>query len=393
LTREEAALTHRELTDRLRHDLGWDTVWLHMLFLAYSLQTPEGQAAAVGRPLVYRALGLDRRTDLTRAEKDARCDEELRRLGSLGLTILRAQLNGQELDYHKRSTVVWQLAKDEYGQARFEPDGAGFVKKWEEWQILVQPGAWAPTFLYRDPLRQFGYITPEMFNIDRRRAPWGVALAVLLAFEARFELQPWLRIPNRKIIEFAGGNPQPTDRVERLGTTERLQHAIAEQPKWGWTPDYREWPDYLRPDLDADRADRPGDGTEATPRRRPRGYFEQLVGVATWFKVPTTIYTLNRQAAPTGARRLGKPPAKPAPAPGERPAHDTPPDAPPMAAGGLREIRRRLGLSQTALGERLGVSGAMVSFMEQGKRRIPPEVVARLRAVTAALTDGTSSGN
>lgn len=42
----------------------------------------------------------------------------------------------------------------------------------------------------------------------------------------------------------------------------------------------------------------------------------------------------------------------------------------------LADLRRRAGLTQTALGQRLGVSAAVVSHWEQGKRSVPSELAA-----------------
>ena len=137
---------------------------------------------------------------------------------------------------------------------------------------------------------------------------------------------------------------------------------------------------------------RTGPTASTTAPRRPRGggpgYFEGAGDVAMWFKVPAPIYELNRQASPAGARALETRGAKRLRHPHRRVPTD---DA--MTASDLRELRQRLELSQTALAERLGLSGAMVSFMEQGKRLIPPETAARLQTLagTAGLNNGAPS--
>jgi AcrR family transcriptional regulator len=115
---EEAinTLAQKELALQILRDLGPDTAWLHMLLLAYAVETRRGERFVTPREVIYRILGLDKRSDLDRGEKDARCFDEIDHLRRLGINIMRLELNGKELTYGRRMGPIWELAWEEYGQ-------------------------------------------------------------------------------------------------------------------------------------------------------------------------------------------------------------------------------------------------------------------------------------
>ena len=51
----------------------------------------------------------------------------------------------------------------------------------------------------------------------------------------------------------------------------------------------------------------------------------------------------------------------------------------------ILQIRKRLGLSQVAFGEAIGVSQGNVSHYEQGRQEVPPDVARRVIAAAEAL--------
>lgn len=52
----------------------------------------------------------------------------------------------------------------------------------------------------------------------------------------------------------------------------------------------------------------------------------------------------------------------------------------------IHQIRKRLGLTQEAFGEAIGVSQGNVSHYEQGRQEVPPDVARRV--ISAAETAG-----
>lgn len=48
----------------------------------------------------------------------------------------------------------------------------------------------------------------------------------------------------------------------------------------------------------------------------------------------------------------------------------------------IRKLRREMGLSQEELGTKLGVSGSFVGYLENGKKRINPNLLKKVSKVT-----------
>jgi hypothetical protein len=212
---EEFALAHKELAHAILRDLGPDTAWLHMALLAYAAQTPQGETFVIPREVVYRVLGLDKRTDLKRGGedldeyrgKDRRCLEQVQNLLCLGVSITFMQLDGRQLNYSREIGRLWDITLHEYGQAYLTPETVGrWTRRFQEWQLRGKPGSlWADPFLYGEPMRQIGVMAQAMIeNIDRRKAPLGAGLAVQLVFQSRFSSDEIVWIRNRDILAFVG---------------------------------------------------------------------------------------------------------------------------------------------------------------------------------------------
>lgn len=385
---ETVILAQKELAYEMLRSMGPDTVWLHMLLLAYTARVQKGEKCVIPRQAVYKALGLEHRTDLTRREKDQRCFEEIRRLQSIGLSILQLRLNGKDVSYERRRGYMWHLATREFGQVRLEEERGRFVQRFEDWQLLAAPGHWADLFLFGEPLRQVGWLAQDMFEkIDRRRSTWAIALAVMLTFYGRFDPKARISLTMAQIIEFAGGDLAPTDRGARYEIRMQVLNAIAEQEKWGWTVDRSDWPDWLRrkTDMDLDKADEmvTGDGSEAAPgsARIPAGSWDIFLAVTTHFEPPQELQALNMRAA--GIKAL--PPGTPQQKTGPKGKSTSKPKAHRFKASDLRELRLRMNMTQDQMAEYLGVSQNMVSLMERGKRAISAEVQKRLAILAGEL--------
>lgn len=386
--RSEDAVAQAELAEALLRDIGRDTVWLHMCLLVYAAHGDPGERAAIPRQVVYRVLNLDGRTDLTRREKDQRCLEEISRLQSLGVSIMRLYWRGrdmaQELNWHRRTGPLWFLTVDEFGQAFFEPDkrdGQRLTKRWQDWQLLARPGEWESVFLDRESLRQFGYLPKTLFtDVDRQRAPLAVDLAIQLAFKHRIAPEPIVWLSLKEIIEFGGGVAVPETGSGRRTVRTKVFNAIDEMRVLGWHVDYSRLPAWLRPDLDADRADglaREGsDGSEAAVSRGPHNGWAQAIDAEAGFIAPEVVATVHQHLAPpsTGGRRRKRPAT---PLPVERVAEV----APTLAPAELRALRLGLGFTQQQLAQHLGLSRVAVTLMEQGQRAIRPDTAARAVAL------------
>lgn len=372
--REEVMLAQKELAYEILRAMGPDTAWLHMLLLAYCAQAEKGKECIIPRAVIYQALGLDQRDDLTRQQKDERCRQALWPLQSLGLSLVHWSLKGTAMDYERRTSYLWNITIREYGQARLEMEGGKWGKRRHDWQIVVAPGGWANLCLFGEPMRAVGYMAREMFEkLDRRSAPWGAPLAMMLTFHARFARNGAMRVTNREVIEFAGGESYPDDRKRRYEVRQRVIDAIEEQRKWGWLPDYSAWPDYLRPHLDVAGSRDSG----RTARRLPRGYWDAFLQARTSFVLPVELQRLNRQAA---GIRLSQPEPKPTTL-----ATTSPSRVDAFVATDIRKLRMHAGMTQAQLAKCLGVSRSMLAMMELGRRAVAGSTRARLSSLGSAL--------
>lgn len=363
-----------ELAERILSDLGADAAALHRAISAWVALVPEGRDAVIDREQVYAVLGLDARTDLSRAEKDRRCWAAIRQLQHIGLAVVHLTFHGKAVQYDTLLDRMWDIAIRGYGQRRLpvadDGDQPTPVEEYDEWQLLVRPGRWGQRWVW-GPMRQVGYMPrAALADPDRARWPWSLALESLLVHRARVSGADRVRVSVREIIEAVGADPSP-DRRRQGAMRQQVLAAIESVAEHGWTPDYSEWPPYLRPDAGLDAADRAvlhGDGAGAAPSRMPRGWWDEFLGANIWFRVPEDVVAANQ-----AARRA--PPSTSRPDSRQRQPQDD------LSPEDLRRVRERHGWSQAQLAAMLGISQSMLSRMEAGTRRIPRQVAEALRRV------------
>lgn len=379
---ETAPLAHKELAFEILKSMGVDTVWLHIALLAYAIEIGNNKAFVIPGERLHALFGLNRRKDLTAAEKDCYCLRQVEILQRLGIAILRLEVNGQQVQYRQSIGTMWDLAFEEHGQRFLTPQvfqdrERRWVRKYNCWQLIGRPGvAWAGLFLYNEdpqlkPIRQFGAMARDMLEkIDRHRAPLAAALAIMLTFFSRFGGKARIPITNRQILEFSGENLNPSNRDQKRKIKNRLLNAIEEQRRWGWTPNYEEWPPELRPDLAVARADRITDGSEATPTNLPRGYWEQLLRCTTSFQPPPEILEENS--------RLTKQLKHKAPIPASLLVTSY--------AADFKQCLERLqmlGFSQSQVASTLKVSQSMISRWYSGERKVAKHHLQSVQALLA----------
>jgi DNA-binding transcriptional regulator YiaG len=387
-TEEDITIAHKELAWKILKDMGADTAWLHMLLLSYAVDSTRREDRSkrfvIPREEIYHCLGLDKRSDLSRTEKDLRALAEIKKLRHLGLQIdylqwagkktIRRKGHKQEVDvynFDRRIGALWEISLHQFGQAYKAQDKDGnIVTLWTDWQLVGSEGMWGNVFLHGDKsLRQFGYIAREMLEkVDRYRCPWGAALAVMLTFQARFNPFGQVEATNREIISFAGGEEYPTDFRRRYDIKQQVLNAIEEQRKWGLEPDYSLWPKYLQPGEDANIL-------EEDPGRLPPRYWDDFLKCKTIFRPvkdsqAEAVVQANRQVKhlpePTIAKALPKPQKA-------------------WTGSAIKELRRKLGFTQKQLAAYLGVSSMLVSHLETGRRRPNPQLKRKLAQLDKEL--------
>lgn len=391
---EAAPLAHKELAFEILKNMGVDTVWLHIALLAYAIEVSNHKAFVIPGERIRRLFGLNRRKDLTMAEKDCYCLRQLEILQRLGVAILRLEINGQRVQYRQSIGTMWDLAFVEHGQRyltaqTFQDGDRHWVRNYTDWQLTGRPGVvWANLFLYNEdpqlkPIRQFGVMAREMLEkIDRNRAPLAAALAIMLTFFSRFGGKARIPITNRQILEFSGENTAPTNRDQKRKIKNRLLNAIEEQRRWGWVPQYDEWPAELRPDLAVNQADQimKGDGSEAIPVNLPRGYWEQLLHCTTSFLPPPEILAANQRFA----KQL----------PSAKPLTEASIGGGNSVTADFNECLRHLqllGASQSKVAQHLNVSQSMISRWSSGERKIAKHYLKSIQDLLAKSDPGIKS--
>jgi len=380
-TPDEITIAHKELATQILKEIGPDTAWLHMLCSAYAMSTErvgEGKYIVIPREEVYRCLGLNKRTDLTRWQKDEKAFAEIGRLSAIGLKIQRLRPAGTKkwrgqtvnvADYSQVLTRLWKIDVHKFGQVYLHFDEEDKpITYYEDWQLVVKEGLWGELFLQEPGAKQFGYLAREMLEkIDRHNCPLGAALAVLLTFKTRFNPGEPLEISVREIIEFGGEDTNPMSRDARYTLKNQVINAIEEQRKWGWNPDYSQWPAELRPGGDADAADDIERHPEkAAPRSMPRGYWDDFLkckvvfrpayGVSAESQAAALIFEATKQVRLLGSKALPQP--KPKKVQSEK----------TWTGSEVKALRKKLGWTQAKLASYLGVTQAFVSMLEKDKR-------------------------
>lgn len=353
---------------------------LHHLLLTYIGQLDGLGRAVIPDTAVYRALGLDARTDLTRDQKDAICWDTINGLKALGVTIRHLQIRGRTANFSQDITMLWFMSTRQYGQMQAVDDHGTLIPKFQRWQLIVRPGEWAEPFLTNGPdsVRHIGYTTEAIFDVNRSY-PWAVALAHHLNFMLRIQPTAQVKVAVHTILEL-DGTPMPgaEDRKLQHEYTERLIRASEQQRTWGWTPVYESWPTYLIPGGDADKADEIGDGSRAAPRsRRPRGYWRRLISLNILFRPPADLLAANLQTkgpalTPQSNTNKKLPAAQP-----QSTAATT------FTGADVRRLREARDMTQAEFAAALGVARTTITMIEKGQRNVTPDVAAKLAAFTS----------
>lgn len=371
---ENITVAHKELAWKILEDMGVDTAWLHLLCLAYAVEPQRrgnrGHLFRIPQREVYRCLNLDKRTDLTREERDRRVRDEVERLSSLGLQMIRFELVGERINknghretafnWENQLSRLWDIGIRGYGQGYFDWEDGKVVTRYEDWQLVGREGLWGDIFLHGEKsLRQFGYLARQMLdNIDRRKHPFTAALAVTLTFKSRFDPGVIPSITNREIINLTEEDVYLTDRQARYNLKNQLLNAIEEQEKWGWEPDYSEWEEELCPYRGLEPADNlEEEPWNACPIDMPRGYWDKFLCCRTHFKPQEDSPAGNMFKASLHVKHLSQ-----AQGPFKKK------NSKAWTATQIQELRKKHDLTQKELASYLGVSRVLISHFENARR-------------------------
>jgi len=340
---------------------GLPTAFLHLIFAAYATEQAEpwrGLFELRGSDLL-RTLGLEKRTDVPRAEKLREVARQAHLLSSLGVWVVWRE---SARDLSVQMSRMWEVALDIRGPA--DPDR---VLAPTEVFLTVRPGLWTEKFLNAagaragTALRQFGYLAQTTLRIDPYHQELAAKLAVYLTLMSRrrstYQVQHLLEAlePAAVLHEVAA------DRVRRYRFKQRWDEALLtlHEHRWQLAFDPVTYPVAIRPAWAL-----PMD-TPAHLRQLPADYWRLLLAATLTCTPPEPIPALL--AAVVEA---------------ERPPSRVPPRLPPPLTGAqVRQARQAKGWSQQELARRVGKSQQWVAFIEQGKRTIHPQDQETLRTL------------
>ena len=387
------SMVQKELALEILKSMGSDTVWLHMLLLAYAARSEivNGGSSVINKETIWEILDLNRkytisdgvRRSLTNYEKNEKAFAEIKKLKSIGLQM--AQVIFKSVQRKKGQTITkfefdrtgdvspfWDLNIHFFGQGEnIQIDATGVSKTkivYEDWQLVSRTGQWGNIFLYGEPKRHFGYLPIEtLTKIDRNRSPWSASLAINLIFKIKMA-DTWgapVYMKNSEIISRAGGNLVPIDKETIRIQRDKAMKAINEQRNWGCIANFDEWPDYLKPtkyrDLDViDNAD----GSAACPAcRMPRNYWDQFLNCKTRFDISAgmkSAYSQNEKSLLPKKQKTWK---------GDE----------------IRELRSKLKFTQQQLAQAIGIS--QLHHYEAGRRNITQEAMKSLDKLQKTLIE------
>ncbi len=348
---------------------GLPTAFLHLVFAAYATAQAEpwrGIFVLQGSDLLY-TLGLDKRTEVPRADKLREVVRQARLLDSLGVWVV---WHARHNDLGVQMSRMWDVAVEIIG-----PQGQGGQVTPTEVVLTVRPGLWTAKFLNGSgaqagtALRQFGYLAQQTLRLDPYHQELAAKLAVYLTLMSRlrqvFQVQHLLEAVEPAAVLQAAA----TDRHYRYKFKQRLDEALLTLHEQGWQFlfDDTTSPLALRPAW-ALPADMP-----AQMRQLPVDYWRLLLAATLTCLPPEPIPSL---LAAVGEE--GRPSTRPHPSPSPC---VLPPRPPRLTGSEVRQGRLAKGWSQQELARQVGKSQSWVALVEQDKRTIPPQEQATLRTL------------
>lgn len=372
------SLADPEFAYSILRDIGPDTAWLHMMLAVYCAQLKSGEEAIIAGEDIERALGLSKRTNITRAEKRRRCFKHIDTLRAISVNIVQASMGGKKiLNYLGETFNLWSLKTQLYGQVSLEegPDNR-WTEAYSHWQLVVRPGIWGEDFLFgENSRRQIGWLNREMFErFNRKTSPLATVLIIGLTFEARCQKGPVL-LSLRRLLELAGKDPMPSDPRMRYELKQQCKSAVQEAENVGWRVEHL--PGFMLPDdAECDAADaivtwtsNNGSGQDVAPRRAARSSWEATIQERIRFIPPPQVLAeYEKMRSKERHPRPALPPKRK-----QQESKWTP--------SVLEAFREGLGLTKAALAQQIGVTGMMVGHLERGKRKFTPQIVQALEAL------------
>ncbi len=339
---------------------GIPTAYLHLVFAAHAAeqQQPWHDMFHLHGHDLIQTLGMDRRTDLTKAEKLQEIAKQAGLLGSVGVWVVWSE---GKRNLNVRTSRMWDVAIDIHGHDN--PRHTEVVP--DEITLTVRPGLWTEKFLNREgqqartALRQFGYLAKETLQINPYHEELAAKLAVYLTIMSR--LRHTYRVKNLLMaVESEDTLDHAShDRRRRYDFKRRWDSALLTLHERRWTIafDAETYPVSIRPDWALPEDIQPH------IRQLPPGYFTLLLAALITLTPPDPIPRLIT----TGKEKTSR-----------KASTHTPPH---LVGSQVKHAREAKGWSQRHLARLIGKSQGWIALIERGKRTIRPGDGERLQDV------------
>ena len=213
---------------------------LYYLLLAYASDTSRRSSPEsvfrIPEQIVFWQLGLDRRTDMSRAEKVQQVYRLNQYLNSFRVQLGNVTYNGERCRIEATSpTQLW----DTYLQGAQETDLFGNVT-YEAFQIVGREGAWASEFLHH---RERGgrywtkLLLDAMANINRGNDEWPRRIMYHLMQQFRINGGPFTRKAGRVMRHWCREDVGSLNRDQRKRRKQKLRNAFSVLRDYGYQID------------------------------------------------------------------------------------------------------------------------------------------------------------
>ncbi len=342
---------------------------MHLIYAAHATQVekPWEEEIVIDDRQIEAYLGLQKRTDKSRKEKLALIEEIAKQPCKI-TTYISWPRRGRRKGFTVEEGRLWHILGTRY---HYQEDLFG-NKEIAGISFIVKAGLWAKYFLNEDAEQDQALssrqgvlsksLLESVMSIWQHRE--GAArLMVWLLFKSQTNKHQALSV--QTLMEVAYG-PKKVEEAKsdlqlrkKLGNTWDEDIFTLHDRGWNLKFDLATYPVEIQPI---------GLGREDS--RRPRGFFEKLLGAYLWISPPDTWVTqpsLPDAAVNSSATDMLQAPSEP--------------EQPSLTGDEIKALRAAKGWSQRKLAMFTGISQGLISMMENETRSITPENEQILRRV------------
>lgn len=337
---------------------GIDTAKLHLILAVHACRQEkpwESNFILKGTDLI-KALGWQKRTDLTMAEK-------LKKISQLAWAIncllikcewILGKPKNNKVPMKINTSRMWDLAIDEFGQNNLISKE---IDELEEVEITVRPGLWTYSFLNeggqaaQTALYHFSWLSESIMSIDPYHEEAALRIAMIQSIAAYRDsyitVETWLK------ENLAGASTRiekgKNCKVTRSQLKTYWDNILNTLKNVGFTVNFdpETYPEWLRPD---------------SQENNKRGYFDTLLQARVSIRPPTPTYLRERKTNPKLIQKT-------------------------ITGIDIKKARESAGLSLATVADYLKIHRSTLSKKESGDRILKQDEAKEILKVILTLQD------